>query len=113
MKVTDVILNSEQISGNAEGSGFLLEQILTSEYINGKRAETPSLLRYGVVFPENDFEKVFVKIPGTKTIVSAEQLAQNKGKIRIKFKNLRGKFYRTNSGEYALTCSADGVEVIS
>lgn len=113
MNVTDVILIPAQIAGNAEGTGLLLNETPGYDYVNGKRTDTQTCMKEEVVFVDNNFEKVVVKVPGTKPLVTAEQLAQQKGKIKVRFKNLKGRFYRTNSGEYALTCSADGVEVIS
>lgn len=113
MKITDIKLTVSQIAGNADGAGILLSMSPGFEYEQGKRTDTQSHIKFEAVFPENAFEKVWVKVPGTKPIVTEEQLAQQSGKLRIKFKNLTGKFYRsTNSGEYLLTCSADGAEVI-
>ena len=77
------------------------------------KMDTQTHIKYEVVFPENNFEKVTVKVPGTKPVMTPEELELQKGKVKIKFKNLSGKFYRTNSGEYALSCKADGVEVIA
>lgn len=113
MIITDIILIPEQIAGNAEGIGFLLNETIGFEYQDGKRTDNQTHMKIEVVFMDNNFEKIIVKVPGTKSLVSAEQLAQQRGKIQVKFKNLRGRFYRTKSGEYALSCSADGVEVIS
>ena len=113
MNITDVTLTPAQIAGNIDGIGVLLGETPGYDYVNGKRTDTQTHMKEEVVFLDNNFEKVVVKVPGTKQLVTGEQLAQQKGKIKVKFKNLRGRFYRTNSGEYALSCSADGVEVIS
>ncbi len=113
ISITNIGLTPVQIAGNAEGTGLLLNETPGYDYVNGKRTNTQTHLKEEVVFVDNNYEKVVVKVPGTKQLVTAEQLAQQKGKIKVKFKNLRGRFYRTNSGEYALSCSADGVEVIS
>lgn len=113
MTIADVVLTPVQIAGNAEGTGLLLNETPGFEFQNGKRTNTQTHMKEEVVFVDNNFEKVVVKVPGTKQLVTGEQLAQQKGKIKVKFKNLRGRFYRTNSGEYALSCSADGVEVIA
>ena len=110
--ITSLILNSLQISGNAEGIGILLNILLGYEYVNGKRTDIHTFLKYQVVYPDKGFEKVTVKVPGTKPIVTAEQLEQQNGKIKVKFKNLSGKLYRSNSGDLMLSCKADGVEVI-
>ena len=113
MDVSSIILTPAQLAGNVDGIGVLLSETPGYDYVNGKRTDTQTHMKEEVVFLDNNFEKVVVKVPGTKQLVTGEQLAQQKGKIKVKFKNLRGRFYRTNSGEYALSCSADGVEVIS
>lgn len=111
LRTTDIKLIPVQIAGNTEGTGILLNMAPGYDYIDGKRTDTQSHIKYEAVFPDNAFEKVLVKVPGTKAIITGEQLAQS-GRAKVKFKNLTGKFYRTNSGEYALSCSADAVEVI-
>ena len=112
MKITDVKLTVLQIAGNTDGSGILLNMIPGYDYLDGKRTNTQTHIKYAVVFPANAFEKVQVKVSGTKPVATVEQLAQQSGRVKVKFKNLTGKFYRTNSGEYALSCSADSLEVI-
>lgn len=113
MKISNIILTPVQITGNNDATGILIGQNPGYDYQNGKRTDMQTHVKYEVVFPENNFEKVIVKVPGTKPVMTPEELELQKGKVKIKFKNLTGKFYRTNSGEYALTCSADGVEVIA
>lgn len=111
MNISKIQLTPEQISGNVDGSGILLSMAPGYDYVDGKRTDTQSSIRYEIVCVDNFYEKILVKVPGTKPIVTEEQLAQQSGKLKVKFKNLTGRFYRTNSGEYALSCSADSVEV--
>ena len=112
MKINSIKLLATQISGNAEGSGILLSMAPGYDYENGKRLDTQSHIKYEAVFPDNAFEKLLVKVPGTKAVITEEQLAQQSGKLKVRFKNLTGRFYRNNNGEYALSCSADSVEVV-
>lgn len=109
--ITKIKLTVNQITGNPEGKGILLGERAGYDYVDGKRTENQTHIKYQVVFPENDFEKVTVKVPGIKPVVTSEQLAQQ-GKVNVKFKNLIGKIYRKNSGEYDISVSADGLEVI-
>lgn len=113
MKISNVRLDALQIAGNVEGIGLLIGMTAGFDYVDGKRTDNQSHIKYEVVFQDNLYEREVIKVPGTKPIVTPEQLEQQKGKIKVKFKNLSGKFYRTNSGEYALSASADGVEVIA
>lgn len=111
MTITKIKLTATQIAGNTEGSGILLSMAPGYDYVDGKRTDTQSHIKYEAVFPDNAFEKVQVKVPGTKAAITEEQLAQQSGRLKVKFKNLTGKFYRASNGEYLLTCSADSVEV--
>lgn len=113
MRISNVKLNAQMIAGNAEGIGLLIGMTAGFDYIDGKKTDNQSHVKYEIVFFENLYQREIVKVPGTKPVVTPEQLEQQKGKIKVKFKNLSGKFYRTNSGEYALSASADGVEVIA
>lgn len=112
MNIYDIKIDTEQITGNKEGIGLLTGIKPGFDYENGKKTDIQSYLKYISVFPDNGFEKLVVKVPGIKPILTEEQLMQQKGKVKVKFKNLSGKFYRTSTGEYALSCNADGVEVI-
>lgn len=112
MKVTDVILTTAQIAGNNDGIGVLLGIAPGYEYENGKRTDTQSHIKYNVCFIDNNFEKATVKVSGTKEVISKDLLTQQTGKIKVKSKNLTGRFYRTSNGEYALSCTADSVEVV-
>lgn len=112
MNITKINLTPEQISGNVEGRGILLDEADGFEYVDGKKTDKKTHIKIFAVFPDREFEKTIVKIPGTKPVVTKEQLAQQSGKLKVRFKNLTGRFYRNNNGEYALSCSADSVEVI-
>lgn len=112
MKIEKLQVNTEQIAGDKEAIALLCGEGLGYDYINNQRSDSPAFVWEEVVFPNNNYERFKVKVPGTKLLLTAEQLEQQKGKTKVRFKNLRGRFYRTNNGEYALSCRADGVEVI-
>ena len=113
MDITKVNLFAQQIAGNPVGEGFLISIAPAYYYENNMKTDKISCYKYTVVFDMNDFEKVNVKVKASKPLLTDEQLASQKGKIRVRLKNLTGRFYRTDRGEYALTCSADEVEVVS
>ena len=54
-----------------------------------------------------------VKVTDLKAVLTQEMIDAAGGKMKVKFKNLTGKIYRTNSGVYDVSASADGVEVIA
>lgn len=109
--ITSVVLTAEQISGNENGECVLLSVSPLEEYVDGKPSGKVVGQKYHIVCPNNKYEKFIVKIKGKPTITN-DQIQQAGGQVRGVFDNLTGKFYRTNSGEYAISCNADGMEVI-
>lgn len=113
IKISNLQLTTPQISGNTTGAGLLLSVCNGYEYVNGKATDTITHIKYTVVFTDNQYEKLIVKVKGDKPILTNEQIQQKGGSVKVVFKNLTGHFYRTNSCEYALSASADSLEVQS
>ncbi len=110
--ITSVILTADQICNAKDYTVILVSVREGAEYKDGKPTGNVDHYKYDVVLPFNLYEKITVKIKGAP-ILTQEQIAQNNGSIKICFKNLTGKFYRSGNGTYALTASADGLEVVS
>lgn len=106
-----LVLTVAQICGNTAGAVVLLGIADLFEFVDGKPTNNVIGQKLTVVCPDNMYEKLIVKVKGGKPTFTNEQLQQKGGQAKIILKNLTGKFYRTNSGEYALSCSADGWEV--
>jgi len=113
IRITDITLNSEQIAGVIEGSALVMRMSNGYEYVDGKKTDNVTHVKCEAVMVHNKYEKVTVKVKGIKHPITNEIITQQGGSVKVKFKNLQGKFYRTSSGEYALSCSADGIEVVS
>ncbi len=112
MKPTDVILDSKQITNSATASALLLEVRKGMTYEDGHATDKIDHYKYDVVLPENKYDKITVKIKGN-ALVTNEQIAQAGGQIKVKFRNLTGKFYGMSNGKYGFTANADGLEVIA
>ena len=110
--LTKVILNAEQICNSKDLSVLLVAVREGAEYKDGKPTGNIEGYKYEVVFPFAQFYKTRVKIKGAP-IITQEQIDQKGGSMKIRFKNLTGKFYRTGNGDYELSASADGLEVIA
>ena len=111
MDLTKIKLNATQICGNDDGESILLNVSSLEEYVDGKPNGKVIGQKYHIVCPNNSYEKFIVKIKG-KPVITNDQLQQKGGQVKVVFDNLTGKFYRTNSGEYAVSCNADGMEVM-
>ena len=109
--ITSLILTAEQISGNENGECILLSVSPLEEYVEGKPSGKVVGQKYHIVCPDRQYEKFIVKIKG-KPIITNDQLQQKGGQVKVVFDNLTVKFYKTNSGEQAVSCNADGMEVM-
>lgn len=112
MNICKIELFPQQIAGTPEATGLLIEEREGRDYIDGKPSDTVSHRKCTIVFPLNSYEKVIVKVTGGKPVITNEEIQQKGGTVKVRLKGLTGKFYRTNSGEYALSASAEGMEVI-
>ena len=109
----DVQLNTNQITGNADGTAIALGITDGVSYVDGKPTDEIICKKVSVVCPDNHYKSVTVKVKDLKTALTPELLQQSGGQKKVKFKNLTGKFWRNNSGEYILSASTDSLEVIA
>lgn len=112
MNITQFELTMQQISGNEDGRGIATGIVPGNEYKDGKKTDNITHMVVTTVFPSNGYEKLNVKVWDLKLPLTAEQL-KSQGEKKIKFKNLRGKLYRTGHGDYAVSATADSLEVLS
>lgn len=113
MQISDMIFTSKQVFKNsADETALLLKVRKGYAYENGKPTDRVDHYKYDVVIPQNQYDKITVKISGN-ALATNEQIAQKGGSIKVKFKNLTGKFYRMSNGEYGFSATAEGLEVIA
>ena len=90
---------------------FLLDVMPYYEYNDGKKTENLLGYRY-IVVEDSSFEKFSVKVPSTVPVINKEQLERSKERIRVTFENGYAKPYRTVTGDYDLSFSATGINII-
>lgn len=112
LDLTKIELTAKQMSGNDEGRAIATEITPGYEYKDGKKTDNIIYMAVTAVFPSNRYEKLRVKVLDMKLPLTTEQL-KTQGEKKIKFKNLRGKLYRTGYGDYAISATADSLEVLS
>ncbi|WP_297430661.1 hypothetical protein [Clostridium sp.] len=83
MNITKIELNNAQISGNADGTGIAIGIAPGYEYSDGKRTDKITHMKLEVVFPDNGYEKINVKIKDLKLTLTVEQLEQHGGKKKL------------------------------
>lgn len=110
IQIKDIILNSEQIFGTTDGTAIAISVTPGYDYVEGHRTDNQTHVKVEA-FSKKYHEKVRVKVKDMKTALTNELIAQQGGEVKVKFKGFSAKFYKTNSGEYALSCSAEAVEV--
>ncbi len=112
MDLTRIELTPDNLGGNKEGRGIALGITQGYEYDkNGKKTDKVTHMNVKTVFPDNGYEMLNVKVLDLNLPITAEQLKAQKEK-KVKFKNLRGKLYRTGHGDYAISALADSLEVL-
>lgn len=111
MDLTKIELTAKQITGNDEGRAIVTAITPGYEYQDGKKTDNVTYMALTSVFPNNSYEKLKVKVLDMKLPLTAEQL-KAQGEKKVKFKNLRGKVYRTGNGDYAVSATADSLEVL-
>lgn len=82
-------------------------------YVNGKPEDTPAGIRIDAALPNNKFEKITVKMEGMKHALTSESFESPGTTYKVKFSpDFQARFYRTSSGDYALSCKASDLEVL-
>ncbi|AOZ95796.1 hypothetical protein [Butyrivibrio hungatei] len=109
----NIQLNTNQITGNPDGTAIALNITDGEGYADGKPTGEVICKKVSVVCPDNQYKSVTVKVKDLKIPLTSELLQQSGGQKKVKFKNLTGKFWRNNNGEYILSASADSLEVIA
>jgi len=110
MNFRNIVFTANQLLG-ADGVALLLAVRKRMLYENGKPTDKIEGYMYDIVAPQNGYQSMSIKIKGDMLITN-EQIAQKGGAIKVKFKNMVAKAYRDKNGEYAISASADGLEVI-
>lgn len=112
MDLTKIELNGKQITGNEEAKALIVGLNYGYEYKDGKRTDNVTHWVTEAVCPNYGYAHQKVKVLDKNLPITAEQL-KAKGEMRVKFKNLRGKIYRTGHGDYEISATADSLEVLS
>lgn len=101
--------NFQQVSNG--DTGLAVGGRLYKEYVDGKPSDNYTGLSLDIVLPKARYEKITVKIPGLIHQIKPEDF-ETRDSIPVRIKDFNAKFYRTNSGEYALSCKGTAVEEV-
>lgn len=111
MNPTNIKFTFGQLA-NAE-HGLAVSASLYMNYVDGKSDGTVGGIRLEVVLPNNKFEKILVKLPGQTHALSPDSFKEEGTSYKVKFSpDFEGKFYRTSTGDFGLSCKASSVEII-
>lgn len=111
MNPTNIRLTFSQLANGEHGLAVNANTFMN--YTDGKSDGTIAGTRLEVVLPNNKFEKISVKLPGQNHAITPDSFKENGASYKVKFSpDFEGKFYRTATGDYALSCKASAVEVI-
>jgi hypothetical protein len=112
IKPTDMIFDFMFIAHSE--TGIAVNATPYYNYVNGKPdGDMPAGIKIETVLSNNKFEKIVVKLEGNKHPITPESFAMEGTTYKVKFSpDFQAKFYRTASGDYALSCKASTLEVI-
>lgn len=112
MNPSSIKLSYESIANS--DYGIAVNVINYFNYVDGKPSgDTPAGIRVDVVLPNNRYEKISVKLPGLNHVLTPDAFQEPGVSYKVKFSaDFEGRFYRTPSGDYVMTCKASEIEVI-
>lgn len=112
MKITDITISSiESIAGSQP---LILTAVKEDyKYLNGKRTNEQIGYIYTVVCTGRNYDRLSVKVPSSKAIISSKELESSTEAICVAFTGFEGKIYRNfQTNDYFLSCKAQEVTII-
>lgn len=111
MKPTDITFNFNQLA--KADNAIAVNASTYMNYVDGKSDGTVAGIRVDVVLPNNRFEKINVKLAGQNHAITPDSFKEDGASYKVRFSpDFEGKFYRTTTGDYALSCKASAVEIL-
>lgn len=108
IKLTDLILPLEVIFPTP--TFVVLKVTVSKVYVNGKKTDEIDGYRYELA-EVNSFEKISVKIPSTKAIITQEVIDKAPKRISCTLEDCFAKPYRSTSGEILLSFRASSLKI--
>lgn len=108
IKLADINFTIDQIAKSDTVLVTALKELYRYDE-SGKRTDQLEGYRYTVVAPDNKYAEFDVKTP-TATVTQEQLDAAKGGVIKAKVKGFSGRFYRTRTGDYAFTATAEALE---
>ena len=108
LKPSDINFTIEQIAKNDVVLITAVKELWHYDE-SGKRTDESDGFRYTVVAPANRFTEFNIKTP-TATVTQEQLDAAKDGVVKAKVKGFSGRFYRTKTGDYAFTATAEALE---
>lgn len=111
MKPSDLTLNFQTLAHS--DTALAVGATPYYNYVDGKPGDTPAGIRIETVLTGFKYEKISVKLEGIKHPITPESFDNENTTFKVRFSpDFQAKFYRTQTGEYALSCKASTVEVV-
>ena len=113
MNITDIVLTQEQITNAVDGIMQAVDITDGYDYVDGKRAESPSFKKVTMVLPKRKFERVVVKVYDMKNSAFHQKMIERREEVlRLEQKHWQEDLFDRESREYKLSCKAEGLEVL-
>lgn len=110
LDIRKIGLEAHQITNNNNATAIAVDILPVYEYVNGKKTNNIIYMGVDVVLPDNSYEKIRVKIKDLNIPLTREELLVHGKKVALK--GLTGRIYKNNMGDYAVSATADSLEVL-
>lgn len=108
IKVTEVTFRFSDLNNGAE-SGLLAEVKPYYKYVDGTKTDELEGYRYTFYLHQRDFEKISIKVPSQKPVITPEELEKKKN-IPARPVSCYCKFYWNQTHKtYCITGTADDI----
>lgn len=109
MRLEKIHFSIETLFGD---SGLMLMSVSPYfEYKDGQKTENQLGFKYEIV-EDTSYERFSVKVASKQPVITAEEFAEAKSRIFVRFENSQGHIYRTPTGAIEVSFSATDVEIL-
>ncbi|WP_395549394.1 MULTISPECIES: hypothetical protein [unclassified Lacrimispora] len=112
MDVSKLYLSTESLAGKGSKRIYITSCKEVTSYVDGKATDSIENYRIECVFPDNQYEKVIIKVTD-KPPVTQEMIDKAESPITVSLQDLECKLYRDfKNNTYSISCKAKALALV-